>query len=170
VFVVTMTQTFMHFLHYRRTEEYIEYLCSPDVEQQRASTAYLSMTETDFFALDSKDGRRNAVCNLLGLVKFWMQEGEDGPTGAEIVEGMEGSHEEVEGSPTFGDADGIDADGGDGDGGDTDIGDADGGDTDGGDVDSDDADADYVDADGDDTDSDDESYISRLRKRKRRSS
>lgn len=29
------------------------------------------MTETEFFALDSKAGRRHALCNLLGLIKFW---------------------------------------------------------------------------------------------------
>jgi hypothetical protein len=115
VFVVAMTQTFMHFIHYHRTEEYMEYLDSTDVEEQRASTAYLSMTETEFFALDSKDGRRNAVCNLLGLVKFWAQAEEDRTTEVEGMEGMEGSHEEVESSPVFDDTDGDDADGDDAD-------------------------------------------------------
>jgi len=38
------------------------------------------MTEMEFFALDSDDDRRNAVCNLLGLVKFWVQQ-EDGTVG-----------------------------------------------------------------------------------------
>ena len=110
VFVVTMTQTFMGFLNYHRTEEYMEYLRSTDVKQQKASAAYLSVTETEFFALDSEDGRINAVCNLLGLVKFWEQVGEDGTTEVEGVEGMEGSGEEVESKPAFDDADGDDAD------------------------------------------------------------
>jgi len=29
------------------------------------------MTGSEFFALDSKDGRKYALCNLLGLAKFW---------------------------------------------------------------------------------------------------
>jgi hypothetical protein len=156
VFVVTMTQTFIHFLHYHRTKEYMEYLCSTDVEQQRASTAYLSTTETEFFALDSEYGRRNAVCNLLGLVKFWVHAGEDGTTEVEGVEGIEGSHEEVESGPAFDDAGGNDADGDDTDGGDADGGDADGDDADGDDTGGGDADDD--DADGDDTDGDDADY------------
>jgi hypothetical protein len=126
VFVVAMTQTFMHFIHYHRTEEYMEYLNSTDVEEQKASTAYLSMTETDFFALDSKDGRRNAVCNLLGLVNFWAQAGGDATTEVEGMEGMEGSHEEVESSPVFDDANDDDTDddtdGDDADGDDADYG------------------------------------------------
>lgn len=100
VFVVAMTQTFMHFIHYHRTEEYMEYLNSTDVEEQKASTAYLSMTETDFFALDSKDGRRNAVCNLLGLVNFWAQEGGDDTGGADIDgdgDGDDAGYEENDG-------------------------------------------------------------------------
>jgi hypothetical protein len=153
VFVVTITQTSMRFLQYHPTQEYIEYLRSTDVEQQRASTAYLSMTETRFFALDSEDGRRNAVCNLLGLVKFWEQAEESRTTEVKGVEEMEGSHEEVESSPASDDVDGDDADGDD---------------------------ADYAKNDGfeikdseEDTDIDvydDDCYGSRLRKRKRCSS
>ncbi len=66
-----MTQTFMRILHFHLTEEYMQYLHCDDAEEQRALDAYLYVTETEFFALDSKDGRRYAVCNLLGLVKFW---------------------------------------------------------------------------------------------------
>jgi hypothetical protein len=171
-----MTQTFMRFLHCHRTEEYMEYLYSTDVEQQRASTAYLSVTETEFFALDSEDGRRNAVCNLLGLVKFWA--GEDGTTEVEGVEGMEGSHEEVESGSAFDDADGDDTDGDDTDGDDADGDDADGDDADG--DDSDGGDADYMENDGWDSEedsdidvdnsSDDEDYDPKPRKRKRCSS
>jgi hypothetical protein len=38
-------------------------------EEQKASNAYLYMNETEPFALDSKEGWRNAVCNLLGLLE-----------------------------------------------------------------------------------------------------
>ena len=62
----------MRILHFHRTEEYMQYIHCKDVEQQRASDAYFYMTETEFFALDSKDGRRYALCNLLGLMKFEM--------------------------------------------------------------------------------------------------
>jgi hypothetical protein len=88
-----MTQTFMRFLHFHRTEEYMQYLHCADVEQQRASDAYLYMTETEFFGLDSKDGRRHALCNLLGLVKFFEREQ------AQEFEGlgeMGGNEEELE--------------------------------------------------------------------------
>lgn len=61
----------MRFLNFHRTEDYIKYLNCTDVKKQKASNAYLHMTETDFFALDGKAGRRDAVRNLLGLVKFW---------------------------------------------------------------------------------------------------
>ena len=71
-----MTQTFMRFLHFHRTKDYIKYLKCTDAEQQRASNAYLHMTETEFFDLGSKVGRRHAVCNLLGLVKFWEKQWE----------------------------------------------------------------------------------------------
>ena len=69
-----MTQTFMRILHFHRTEEYMQYLHCDDVEQHRALDAYFYMTEIEFFALDSKDGGRYALCNLLGLVKFFEME------------------------------------------------------------------------------------------------
>jgi hypothetical protein len=61
----------MRFLHFHRTDDYMQYLCFEDVKRPKASDAYLHMTETDLFALDSEEGRRHAICNLLGLVKFW---------------------------------------------------------------------------------------------------
>jgi hypothetical protein len=66
-----MTQTFMRFLHFRRTNAYVQYLRSKNIQQQKLSDACLDVTESEFFALDSKDGRKYALCNLLGLVKFW---------------------------------------------------------------------------------------------------
>jgi len=66
-----MTQTFMRFLHFRRTEAYVQYLCSDSIQQQRSSDACLDVTESEFFALDSEYGRKYALCNLLGLVKPW---------------------------------------------------------------------------------------------------
>ena len=84
-----MTQTFMSFLHFHRTEDYMEYLKCTDAEHQRASNAYLHMTQTDFFALDTKDGRRHAVCNLVGLVKFWENQRERKVQGREETEGNE---------------------------------------------------------------------------------
>jgi len=92
-----MTQTFMRFLHFHRTEEYMQYLRCANVEQQRASEAYLYMTETEFFALDSKDGRRHALCNLLGLVKFFEKEQAQEFEGVAEVGGVE---EELEGEIT----------------------------------------------------------------------
>ena len=89
VFVIVMTQTFMCFLHFHPTEEYMEYLRYNNSEQQRASGAFLHVTDTEFFALDTKDGRRHAVCNLLGLVKFWEWK-------AKSTEEIEGSEEEEE--------------------------------------------------------------------------
>lgn len=84
----------MRFLHFHRTKDYIEYLYCLDAEQQRASNAYLHMTETEFFALDSEVGRRHAVCNLLGLVKFWEKQRE---RQVQDFEETEGSEEDVEG-------------------------------------------------------------------------
>jgi len=66
-----MTQTFMRFLHFCRTEAYVQYLRSNDIQQQRSSDAYLEVIESEFFALDSEYGRIYALCNLLGLVNFW---------------------------------------------------------------------------------------------------
>ena len=66
-----MTQTFMGFLHFRCTEEYMQYLRSDNIQQQKSSDACLEVTESEFFALDNEDGRRYTLCNLLGLVKFW---------------------------------------------------------------------------------------------------
>lgn len=77
----------------------MKYLCCTDAEQQRASNAYLHMTETEFFALDTKVGRRYAVCNLLGLVKFW-EEIEDAEKDVEI----EGDEKDVENEYAVGDA------------------------------------------------------------------
>jgi hypothetical protein len=74
VFVVAMTQKFMRFLHFHCTEAYMQYLLCRDVDKQKSSDAWLDVTESEFFALDSEDGRRNALCNLLGLVKFWEQQ------------------------------------------------------------------------------------------------
>jgi hypothetical protein len=73
-----MTQSFMCFLNFNRTEEYMPYLCCSDVDQQKklASNTFLYVTDTDFLKLDTIDGRRHAVCNLLGLVKLWESEGE----------------------------------------------------------------------------------------------
>jgi hypothetical protein len=66
-----MTHTFMCFFHFHFTEEYKQYLFCNDAELQRESTAYLQVTDTKLFALNSSEGRRNAVCNLIGLVRFW---------------------------------------------------------------------------------------------------
>jgi hypothetical protein len=85
-----MTQTYIRFLHFNYTDEYIQYLRCDDAEKRKASNEYLHMTETDLFALDSKEGRRNAVCNLLGLVKFWQSARK-----AEVKEKIEGSREEL---------------------------------------------------------------------------
>lgn len=81
----------------------MQYLRCSDVEQQRASDAYLYMTETEFFALDSKDGRRHALCNLLGLVKFFEREQAQEFEGVEEIEGTE---EELEGEITKDDLEG----------------------------------------------------------------
>jgi hypothetical protein len=88
-----MTQTHIRFLHFNLTEDYIQYLRCDDVKKQKDSNAYLHMTETGPFALDSNEGRRNAVCNLLGLVKFWE---EQLMLKAKVVEKTEGSGEELE--------------------------------------------------------------------------
>ena len=80
----------MRFLHFHRTEDYMKYLECGNVKQQRASNAYLHMTETEFFALDSEAGRRYAVCNLLGLVKFWAKQWE------RDKEKTEGNEEDLE--------------------------------------------------------------------------
>jgi hypothetical protein len=66
-----MTQKFMCFLHFHRTEDYMQYLHCKTVEQQKASGAKLPVRATEHFALDSREGRKHAICNLLGLVKFW---------------------------------------------------------------------------------------------------
>jgi hypothetical protein len=66
-----MTQAFMRFLHFRRTEAYMQYLRSNNIRQQKSSDACLEVTESEFFALDSEYGRKYALCNLLGLVKLW---------------------------------------------------------------------------------------------------
>lgn len=79
----------MRFLHFHQTEDYMKYLECTDVEQQRASNAYLHMTETEFLALDSKAGRRYAACNILGLVKFWEKQWE-------LDNEIEGNEEDVE--------------------------------------------------------------------------
>jgi len=78
-----MTQTFMRFLHFRRTEAYVQYLLSNDIQQQRSSDAFLEVIESEFFALDSQGGRIYALCNLLGLVNFWdeQRKGVKGPGG-----------------------------------------------------------------------------------------
>jgi hypothetical protein len=89
VFVIVMTQTFMCFLNFHPTKEYMEYLRYDNSEQQRASGAFLHVTDTEFFALNTKEGRRHAVCNLLGLVKFW--ESKD-----KRMKEIEGSKEEGE--------------------------------------------------------------------------
>jgi hypothetical protein len=81
----------------------MQYLRCDDVEQQRASDAYLYMTETEFFALDSKDGRRHALCNLLGLVKFFEREQAQEFEGLEEMGGIE---EELEGEITSDDLEG----------------------------------------------------------------
>ncbi len=64
-----MTQTFMRFLYFDPTKKYFDYLRCSDLAEQKASDAFLYVTETDFFALDSKVGRRQTLCNLLGLAK-----------------------------------------------------------------------------------------------------
>jgi hypothetical protein len=61
-----MTQTFMRFLVFRRTKAYVQYLRSYNIQQQKSSDVCLDVTESEFFALDSEDGRRYALCNLLG--------------------------------------------------------------------------------------------------------
>jgi hypothetical protein len=77
VFVVVIIQTFMCFLHFARTEEYMGYLGCNNLEEQKASNAFLYLTNTEFFALHAEEGRRHAVCNLLGLVGFWEREAKD---------------------------------------------------------------------------------------------
>jgi hypothetical protein len=67
----------MCFLHFDRTDEYMRYLGCNDLAEQKASDGFLYLTNTEFFALHTKEGRRHAVCNLLGLVKFWEREVED---------------------------------------------------------------------------------------------
>ncbi|OCK88166.1 uncharacterized protein K441DRAFT_700744 [Cenococcum geophilum 1.58] len=91
-FVIAMTQTFMRFMYFHWTKDYMEYFKCTDAEKQRASKAYLHMTETAFFDLNSEVGRRHAVCNLLGLVKFWEKQWE---RTVQDVEGSEGDVESV---------------------------------------------------------------------------
>ena len=79
-----MTQTFMRFLHFRRTKSYMQYLHSNNTQQQKSSNACLEVTESDFFALDSENGRIYALCNLLGLVGFWDEQRKK----AESAEGL----------------------------------------------------------------------------------
>jgi hypothetical protein len=64
----------MCFLHFHRTEAYTEYLKCDNLERQRASNAFLHVSVTEFFALDTKEGLKFAVYNLLGLVNFWESE------------------------------------------------------------------------------------------------
>jgi hypothetical protein len=64
----------MCFLHFHRTAEYMEYLNCNDLERQMKSNAFLHVSATEFFALDTEEGRKYAVCNLLGLVNFWESE------------------------------------------------------------------------------------------------
>lgn len=52
----------------------MEYLKCDNLERQRASNVFLYVSVTEFFALDTKEGRKNAVYNLLGLVNFWESE------------------------------------------------------------------------------------------------
>jgi hypothetical protein len=102
----------MRFLHFHRTESYMDYLKCTDVEEQRASNAYLHMTETEFFALDSAAGRRHATCNLVGLVKFWEEQRRRKMWGMEI-EGGEGdveSGDAVDKAVTGGNDDNINSD------------------------------------------------------------
>lgn len=71
-----MTQIWIQFLCFHRTEKYMQYLRCNNVKQQEASDGYLFMTATEFFGLDSKKGRTLALRNLLGLVKFFEQQQE----------------------------------------------------------------------------------------------
>lgn len=103
----------MRFLHFNRTESYMDYLKCADVEQQRASNAYLHMRETEFFALDSAVGRRHAICNLVGLVKFWEEQRKRKVLGREKTEGGEGiveSDDAVDEAVTGGNDDNISSD------------------------------------------------------------
>jgi len=91
----------------------MDYLKCTNVEQQRASNAYLRMIETEFFALDSAVGRRHAMCNLLGLVKFWEEQRKRKVWGREETEGGEGdveSDDAVDEAVTGGNDDNINSD------------------------------------------------------------
>ena len=81
-----MTQTFMRFLHFHSTEAYVQYLHSNNIQQQRSSDACSDVTESEFFALDSEDGRKYALCNLLGLVKFWDEQRQKAESAGEELE------------------------------------------------------------------------------------
>ena len=63
------------------------YLCSEDIQQQKSSDAYLEVTESEFFALDSEDGRKYTLCNLLGLVKFWDEQRQEAESHRRVSHG-----------------------------------------------------------------------------------
>jgi hypothetical protein len=182
VFVIAMTQTFMCFLHFARTEEYMQYLKCNNLEQQRASNAFLHVRDTEFFALDTENGRRYAIRNLLGLVKFWeaeaMENGGEEDLGRDDgdVDGgdIEGNEEEfgrddddiyggdLEGNEEELWSDNDDTDGDDLEGSEEELG-RDGGDTDGGNLEG----GEEGDSEMDIDDSNDEDHSPRDRKRKR---
>ncbi|KAL2753232.1 hypothetical protein ACRALDRAFT_1077621 [Sodiomyces alcalophilus JCM 7366] len=76
VFLVAATSTFVRFIHFRFGTSYLEYLDAEDVATQQAiaedpeKDTYVHMDSSEWFNLQSPEGRRNALCHILALLNW----------------------------------------------------------------------------------------------------
>ncbi|UKZ82973.1 hypothetical protein TrVFT333_010774 [Trichoderma virens FT-333] len=80
VFLIAATNTFVSFIHFRFGRDYREYLDADEESQKRIinnaeKEALVYMSSTKWLNLQSREGRRVTLCNILALVRWHQEQG-----------------------------------------------------------------------------------------------
>lgn len=90
VFMIAATNSFLRFIHFRFGLHYLDYLDAADDEAQQElvddarKDTFVYMHSSKWFNLQSVDGRRNALCHILALLRW-----HDTHSTLELSEGQE---------------------------------------------------------------------------------
>jgi len=102
-FLIAATNTFIGFIHFRFGVDYMEYLDAPDEASQRAlvndtgKDTFVYMQRTEWFNVEEPKGRSNALCHVLGLVR-WHSAQERSGDEADLVGATESGEDDYEAS------------------------------------------------------------------------
>jgi len=76
IFVVAATSTFVRFIRFAFGRDYLDYLDTTDIDSQKAfanhgKDAFVQMQSTKLFNIQSREGRRGALCHILAIIRWY---------------------------------------------------------------------------------------------------